>query len=521
MLLTQYAYLWRLIIGIISSTLLFIIVILVNKEELFCPPPAFVKQSTQDYLVKPQHRLAKHICTTRPAVLQRPDETIFNQVSKSKHFRIHYAYQPLHRPVSATATRFEVAQWLEKLAIYLEEAYQLLVVERGFKAPPTDGTKGGGQDLYDVYVQQLEGTAMGITRADSATSRTQSEAITYLLISNRIAAKTIGTINELKATAIHEFFHMIQNGYYGSRLAALPNNRIKTAKSVSLREGTAVWAETLCSNKTNKQAAENTRYYDYLTLEPNIFSHPYQALLSGTETELPFYAYSSVFFWKYLSEQYGEDIIRKIWEANTRQPTHQTTLQTEWEILDQLLIQEGGIEKVLQNFWIAATLLRPNVPYASYQQKYPQWTFREGKAYLQHLQHKAAVPILKHQHKYRSYWHRTLNQEGYFWELDALGGAAFYQLPFTPKSTYQLTISPPIGVHRLQATDLMAVVVQENRADHTIRIVQPHVNQAKQKIVFPKQQASSQQHLVIYRLTDAQLAQRMGTASLNYRLEWQ
>ena len=69
---------------------------------------------------------------------------------ETAHFRIHYDTSGTHTILSAA--------YLDSIAVAVENVWDGEVTTMGFRAPPPDGGDpdgGGGNSLYDVYVQQL------------------------------------------------------------------------------------------------------------------------------------------------------------------------------------------------------------------------------------------------------------------------------------------------------------------------------------------------------------------------------
>lgn len=209
-------------------------------------------------------------------------------------FRIHYTIDKKSKHAITYTYLSLVTQYLtESLATYQA---------KGYKMPPSDKGAGGNEN-YDVYIVNLN-HCEGLTCTDGAMDKqgkNQNIAASYMVINNTIPYNDPiypSVSNPLKATVTHEFFHMIQEAYYGSSLRHLQ------MRSSFLREGTAVWAESLFSPQVNQP--ENKHYYNNIGL----FMKPNNGLFSDA------HSYSMVFFWKYVSEQYGEDIIRKLWEES-------------------------------------------------------------------------------------------------------------------------------------------------------------------------------------------------------------
>ncbi len=404
----------------------------------------------------------------------RPSTSVLPETITTKHFKIHYTLTGDNRPLGKRANNVEIEKWLNQLAFYLEDTYTILVEERNYQPPPLDGTVGGGNNLYDVYVKNLALGTYGMTSVDRPVEENSTCAITYMFVSNSIGLSKdpLSKVNVLRATAQHEFFHAIQNGYYGSYLASMPNNKVSTSKSNSLIEGTAVWAETL--NHINQTTtSENERYYVYLGIKPNVFSDPYRHLFTYEQSSESLFAYSSVFFWKYLAEQFGDDIIKEIWEGNKAHYEGSASLKIELEVLDKALATYGGLNEILGNYLITNLLLKDQANYAALQVQYPAYTFKHGLNYLHYLNNQQAInPLKKPTHYHNSIWYNTQPSQSKYWDIQAIGGAAFYELSYKQKSTYNLTIKPPKSFFEKAniPVQLYAVLVQEDKTNQQLSI---------------------------------------------------
>ena len=71
----------------------------------------------------------------------------------TEHFRIHYDTSGVHKVYGWPTTTFRDAVMMR-----LEEIWDAEVDQWGFRQPPADGSDpdgGGGNDLYDIYLQNL------------------------------------------------------------------------------------------------------------------------------------------------------------------------------------------------------------------------------------------------------------------------------------------------------------------------------------------------------------------------------
>ena len=455
---------------------------------------------------------------------RRPTSKDLDLSVKSKHFKVHFSLQnQQHRPVSPTSSEEEVYEWVNDLLCYLEYAYDIFVEERNFLPPPNDYKTGGDYNLYDIYVKNLGNGTLGMTCADGPMFPDSQKAITYMFVSNEASNTVYNHVNILQATAQHEFFHMIQNAYYGSRLAATPNNKVKTAKSTSLREGTAVWAETVQSIY-EAESIENSRYYRYLVYRPHILSHPYKHLFINEESDQSLYAYSSVFFWKYLSDQFGDTVIRKIWEKNSVQNENLSNIHFEMQALESILKTHGGLNEVMGNFFVAGSLLRSDANYKAYQKNYPKYTFKNGHRYIDYLRNEDVVPFLTPPpiNNVTNLWNSVNSKQAdYFWDLQSVGGAAFYHLNAIEACSYDLRVKLPKTLFAVNVRDLKAILIKENIEKGTLQVESATYNQQINAASLSVNNIDKQRvSLITYRLTAPNIAVKDNAAELRFTLEF-
>lgn len=200
-------------------------------------------------------------------VLSRPQtETSF--VTPSGFFRIHYNKTGPQAP----------AYDLDELAAALDSTYSFEINKLGYlKPPPDDGE--GGDDLYDVYIQDM-GFIYGETRFFA-----QPNSPSYMIIDNDFDVHFTKGIDGAQVTVAHEFHHAIQVGNY------------------KYRSEDSYYYELLSTSMEEFVFDSVNDYYDYI---PSYFNNP----------GAPFYAtngggYDLAIWNIFLKEKYDFDIIKK------------------------------------------------------------------------------------------------------------------------------------------------------------------------------------------------------------------
>jgi len=173
---------------------------------------------------------------------------------------------------------------IQNLAAYLEEAY-LQFKSIGFSYDRRTSWP------VEVTVKKLESTVYGYY-----TNSMWGDNYGYM----EFNSEKMGNAEEMKVTAGHEFFHLVQSLYD-------PRNRFSKAKSQSpnywIDEASAVWSEGLFSDKT-----------DYVS---GVFSTSASMALYGAHDsggdDANYYGYGMSAFMKYLSDNFGNEVFVKIY----------------------------------------------------------------------------------------------------------------------------------------------------------------------------------------------------------------
>ncbi len=158
-------------------------------------------KSNIDFFSQEQQNVLKSLLT-RP-VLQT------SVVSPSGFFRIHYDASGSNRP--SYVSSWTVEQNVEEVAKALDSVYRFEVTHLGFLAPPSDGD-GGGDNKYDVYIQNQGGGVYGYTEWESKVGSVNWTS--FMVLDNDYVGYYSTGLDGMRVTAAHEFHHGIQLGNY-------------------------------------------------------------------------------------------------------------------------------------------------------------------------------------------------------------------------------------------------------------------------------------------------------------------
>ncbi|MEW5843799.1 MAG: MXAN_6640 family putative metalloprotease, partial [Bacteroidota bacterium] len=207
------------------------------------------------------------------SVLQRPaTDTSF--ITQSGKFRIHFFKKGNDAPL------FD----LFELAKAADSSYNFEVNIMGFPPPPKDGN-AGGDDKYDIYIQNLAGGLYGYTETDQQITDSTYTAFTVIDNDFGTGYYTHG-IDAARVTIAHEFHHAIQVGNYIFRMT-----------DQFYYELTSTSMEEFVYDSIND-------YYNYLGY---YFSSPNKAFSSNDGYDLA--------IWNiFLKDRFGFGIIKRAWE---------------------------------------------------------------------------------------------------------------------------------------------------------------------------------------------------------------
>jgi len=194
-----------------------------------------------------------------------------------------------HRPSLTDSDDNDVPDYVDTTRITMQDVWDFEVDDLGYKAPPPDTR--GANDKADVYIAEigddaLYGYCIPETQVGSAWAFTS-----YCVLDDDYAADEFPTntpLENLQATAAHEFFHAIQYGY-------------DAGEDSWLTEGTAAWME----DQAYDDVDDNRQY-----LSSSPLSHPGRPLDHSASIGI----YGSWIWWRYLSETFGNEVVRDIWD---------------------------------------------------------------------------------------------------------------------------------------------------------------------------------------------------------------
>ena len=254
----------------------------------------------------------------------------------TKHFRIHYTLTGDDAVSEKDADNNGIPDYVEQVGEAMEHAWAVQVEQWKWAAPPADGIKGGNA-LYDVYLQEEDGGAYAdggyddsIIGDNPATSIKETRSsYSYIGLDNDYTEDLdyISQQDLLNVTAGHEFNHALQFAYDGVEPLDW------------LWEATASWAEDEMYDDVND---------GNLILE-SVFKSPdsCQTAYGGEDrVEDDGHWYGLWIFIRYLSESYGPETVRQVWETAANKDGY--------AIFDAVLKDNGTtLEEFFQSYSVA------------------------------------------------------------------------------------------------------------------------------------------------------------------------
>jgi hypothetical protein len=224
-------------------------------------------------------------------LVREPKQKVFN--TPGGHFSIHYdtaGSNAVYQPTVDTNPHDGVPDYVNRTGEYFDRAWAYECDTLGYDTPPSDGTAGGGMDLFDVYMHPYSG-AYGVTFPESPSTQYPgrgNDYTSYIFVDPTYngfgySDRTL----PMKVTSAHEFFHSVQFAY-------------NTNAGSWFMENCSTWMEDVLWDSINDN-------YAYL---PEFMNNTHLALTTSNGA----FEYGAFLWPTYLSERFGNDFIKTIWE---------------------------------------------------------------------------------------------------------------------------------------------------------------------------------------------------------------
>lgn len=251
--------------------------------------------------------------TTRPTY----EDSEYTYDSPAGHFKIHYTktgdaavYQP-----DVDEDQDGVPDYVNECARILDHVWAKEVDTLGYNAPPSDSYyppdwDNGGDGKYDVYLDELPTLFFGASYPEDQVEPGVPIFTSYLTLQNDYSYwvdehPLYNNVYEpFSVTAAHEFFHAIHFGYDATEMEVEGDSVRPYWMEIS-----AVWMEDMVYDDINDYLGYLPHFYDSPWVSLRTFDNPYD-----------YHPYASCVWAFFLQENYGTEIIKKIWERCAQVP---------------------------------------------------------------------------------------------------------------------------------------------------------------------------------------------------------
>ena len=248
-----------------------------------------------------------------------------DEVYDSNHFRFYYTFDGYDA--------VENISYVIEMGNVFEQVYKFYSDTLGFTPPPLDPQND--HNLYEIYIEALPAFYFGVTYTTNS-NISETSCASYIRMRNSYTASQFSDhteIENIKVTAVHEFFHAIQFGY-------------NCYERLWLMESTAVWSEDELYNGIND-------HYRYM---PSWFSNSNKPIDDESS-----HMYGSFIFFQYIDEHLGgPETIKACWDKS-----HELSSQINdisFNAVDAALISyNSSFEDALNRMKIANKILSDNI----------------------------------------------------------------------------------------------------------------------------------------------------------------
>lgn len=276
-------------------------------------------------------------------VMSRPG--FLDETSETDHFMIHYSIDiDDTNAVDITDNNSNgIPDYIDMVRDIAEHVWRKEIDTMQYTAPPSDGGILEN-DKFDLYIYKV-GKYYGVTWREqsvgdnpNSVGTTENNAWTgYIALRNNYSGFSGNDEEALKVTMAHEFMHAIENGY-------------DALEKVWLKEVTSTWVEDEVYDAVNDN-------YQYLA---SWFAIP-QYSLDDIDTNISNHWYGSWIFARYLSEHFGQNIIRTIWDKSVI--NNSATMDFSTVALESALIDNGTTFPAQFTNFAIANLVQSVPPY--------------------------------------------------------------------------------------------------------------------------------------------------------------
>jgi hypothetical protein len=208
----------------------------------------------------------------------------------SANFCIHWGTRARSAPSSADTTPANgIPDFAERVLEAANHSFDVENTSLGWNDPISDGAKGGGSGLTDVYLTDLQRGLFGYATTDPG-ERGRKQA-GYLVLDNDYAGFSGVPVDLMAVTMAHEYNHILQFGY-------------DVFQDGWMFESTATFMEDYVFDAVN----------DYINFMPEFVKNSRTPL--AEEEARAFKLYGSAVWNHFLARRWSPEVVRHAWEVS-------------------------------------------------------------------------------------------------------------------------------------------------------------------------------------------------------------
>ena len=222
------------------------------------------------------------------------------QSFQSANFAVHWVSVGDDAPPLTDSDTDGVPDYVETMSREFENVHEVENTQLGWREPKSDGGRGGGDGLTDVYIKQLGDQRIFGYAAPDPDQETKTQTAYLVMDNNYIQAeyqRYSDPLPPLRVTAAHEYNHVLQFGY-------------DVLQDTWMFESTAVWMEDRVYDEVNDYLSY-LRDWTKLSLMPLT-----QYNAANRDDPYNVKVYGDVVWNRWLDERYGAAVVRGAWERS-------------------------------------------------------------------------------------------------------------------------------------------------------------------------------------------------------------
>jgi hypothetical protein len=223
---------------------------------------------------------------------------------------VHWVETTSDAPSLKDANRNRIPDWVDRTRKVFGHVWDVEVTQLGYRRPKFDRTSQnhGPNGKLDVYIADVGSMGLyGYCTTDDPARGPRSDVSAYCVVDDDFSQRQFGGaatgVKALRVTAAHEFFHAVQFAY-------------DWLEDLWLMEGTAAWIEDEVYDTVN----DNRQYLNVSPLSTQFAWLPLDHDNRDYSEADSSYHYGVWIFWRYLSENYGRGVIRRVWKRADSKP---------------------------------------------------------------------------------------------------------------------------------------------------------------------------------------------------------